>query len=253
PESMQVAPAVVNATLSSFGVQPYSYLLHVGVLERRKNLVTLVEAFALWRQRGGSRSFKLVLVGQPGPRPDLDDSAAIHEAIARNRLGSSVVLTGHLSIEERNAFYTHAAAVVIPSVLEGFGIPVLETFAAHVPLICSDATALPEVAGNAALLFNPQNAQELASCFARLGADPGLRAALVRAGDERLRLFTWKRTAQATYAAFEAAAMRAYGPAAALERPSTPQRPPMPHERPTVGWPGPAGHERASAGSLAMR
>ncbi len=253
-EKMQVDPAVVNATLSSFGVQPYNYLLHVGVLERRKNLVALVEAFALWRRQGGPRSFKLVLVGQPGPRPDLDDSAAIHEAIARNGLESSVVLTGHLSLEERNAFYTHAAAVVIPSVLEGFGIPVLETFAAHVPLICSDATALPEVAGNAALLFNPQNPQELASCFMRLGADPGLRAALVSAGEARLRLFTWERTAQATYVAFDAAVMRAYGPSAELEHPKDSRRvSPPPVLRPQSGLSANDRERAQLAGSLILR
>jgi glycosyltransferase involved in cell wall biosynthesis len=210
--SMQVDEQCAAATLARYGVTPRAYILHVGVLERRKNLVTLIEAFAMWRQQGGPTHFKLALVGQAGPRPDLDDSAAIRQAIAAHGLSDAVILTGHLSLAERNAFYTHAAAVAIPSTLEGFGLPVLEAFAAQVPVVCAQAGALPEVAGNAALLFDPASPQELAQCLARLGADPALRAGLVRAGNERLRCFTWERTAAATFQAFEEACVHAYAP-----------------------------------------
>jgi glycosyltransferase involved in cell wall biosynthesis len=210
--AMEVDEQDAVTILARYGVTPRSYVLHVGVLERRKNLVTLVKAFAIWRRQGAPAHFKLVLVGQAGPRPDLDDSAAIRRAIAAFGLDDCVVLTGHLSLVERDAFYTHAAVVAIPSLLEGFGIPVLEAFAAQVPVVCSRAGALPEVAGNAALLFDPDSPQELAACLARLEAEPALRAALVQAGSERLRCFTWERTVEATYQAFEDACVHAYAP-----------------------------------------
>jgi glycosyltransferase involved in cell wall biosynthesis len=218
--------------LTHYGVQPCGYLLHVGVLERRKNLVTLIKAFAIWRERGAPPDCKLLLVGQPGPRPDLDDSANIRQAIADYGLQDHVILTGHLPAEARNALYTHAAAVVIPSLLEGFGIPVLEAFAAQVPAIVARSAALPEVAGNAALFFDPLNPDDLANALLRLQTDPALRAALVQAGNERLHTFTWEQTAAATLTVCAAAMVHAFAPPCPPEpetrtdRPA--QSPPLP-------------------------
>jgi glycosyltransferase involved in cell wall biosynthesis len=192
--------------LGRWGVAPERYILHVGVLERRKNLVALVRAFALWRARGAPGDFKLVLVGQPGPRPDLDDSKAIREAIAELGLADCVVLTGHVPGAERDALYTHAALVAIPSTFEGFGLPVLEAFTAGVPVVAARATSLPEVAGDAALFFDPEHPEELAECFARMVAEPALRAELVARGTARATHFTWDRTAAETIAGFERAA-----------------------------------------------
>lgn len=194
------------AVLSRWGVAPGRYILHVGVLERRKNLVTLLRAFALWRERGAPRDFKLVLVGQPGPRPDLDDSKRIREAIGELGLAECVMLTGHVAVADRNALYTSTAAVAIPSTFEGFGLPVLEAFAAGVPVVAARATALPEVAGDAALLFDPEDVSGLAGCLARVVDEPVLRAELVARGTARLAQFTWDRTAAETLAVFERAA-----------------------------------------------
>lgn len=211
-EPPRVDSAAAERTLARFGVRPWFYILHVGVLERRKNLVTLVRAFALWRAQGAPPDVKLVLVGQPGPRPDLDDSQQIHQTIGELGLGANVVLTGHLTAAERDAFYTHATMVAVPSLLEGFGLPVLEAFAARVPVLAAQATALPEVAGNAALYFDPTNPQSLADSFKRLYGNAALRDALVRAGNQQLQHFTWERTAAGTLDACEAAAVRAYAP-----------------------------------------
>ncbi|HEY7983885.1 MAG TPA: glycosyltransferase, partial [Ktedonobacterales bacterium] len=93
---------------------------------------------------------------------------------------------------------------------EGFGLPVLEAFAAGAPVVAARATSLPEVAGAGALYFDPEQPQDLASCLARVVADPEQRAALVRAGAARLPRFTWERCAQGTYEVFEAAVLRPY-------------------------------------------
>lgn len=212
PEAMRVPEERAQAILERFDVRPGAYVLHVGVLEHRKNLVTLVRACEYLREFGAPPDFKLVLVGQAGPRPDLDDSQAIRQAIAEQRLESRVVLTGHVTLEERNAFYTHAAVVAIPSLLEGFGLPLLEAFAAGAPVVAARASSLPEVAGDAALLFDPTSPRELAEAIIKLLSDPALRERLGAAGRERAALFTWERTAHETLAVFEAADVRAYAP-----------------------------------------
>jgi glycosyltransferase involved in cell wall biosynthesis len=211
-EPMRVAEAEAAPVLARYGLAPGAYVLHVGVLERRKNLVTLVRAFDQYRRLaaegndGTPAGWKLVLVGQPGPRPDLDDSQNIRRTIAELGMENEVILTGHVSIAERNALYTRAGAVAVPSLLEGFGIPVLEAFAAGVPVLSARSTSLPEVAGDAALYFDPGSVDELAGAIARVAGDAGLRARLVVAGTERVREFTWARTAAETMAVFEAVA-----------------------------------------------
>lgn len=199
--------AFAAATLARFGVTPGAYILHVGVLEKRKNLVTLIDAFHRWRQQGGPAQFHLVLVGPEPPSPGLNAAPAIRRAIADRGLEAAVVFTGHLTLAERNVFYAQAAIVAVPSRLEGFGIPVLEGFAAGVPVVAARASSLPEVADQAALLFEPDDAQALAECFAQLAASAELRRMLAARGDERLRDFTWQRTAAQTLAVFEEAAV----------------------------------------------
>ncbi len=209
---LQVDDAVAVDVCARFGVRPGGYIVHVGVLERRKNLPTLVEAFAMLVRQGLPAEVKLVLVGQKGPRPDLDDSARIHETVAHFGLDDRVIFTGHVGLEERNALYTRAAVVAIPSLLEGFGIPVLEAFAAQVPVVCSNVTSLPEVAGEAALFFDPTDPSQLAECLHRALTDAELRESLVAWGRERLALFTWERTSAETLTAFETAVIHEYAP-----------------------------------------
>ena len=202
-----------NQAFQKFGVTAGRYVLHVGVLEKRKNLVMLIKAFDLFRRQTAQTNYKLVLVGQPGPRPGIDDFGAVKQAIADLHLEDVVVLTGHLTINERNAFYTRAGIIAIPSLLEGFGLPVLEGFAAGVPVVCSNSSSLPEIAGNAALLFDPTNPAELAACFARLVASPALGDSLVAAGKTQLQRFSWNKTASQTLTVFEKAVVRHYASA----------------------------------------
>lgn len=213
PGSLKEAGELVaSSTLARLGLVRGSYLLHVGVLERRKNLPMLVEAFHQLRSHNLPETFKLVLVGQPGPRPDLNDAPNIRALVERLGLQDRVILTGHLSREEVDALLVNAFAYVLPSKSEGFGIPVLEAFAAGIPLVCSTSGALPEVAGDAALLFDPDNMSQLVECLTRLGSDPALREELVRAGTERARLFTWRQTAMLTMATFETAVVHGSAP-----------------------------------------
>ena len=213
PGSMRVSEATASETLNRFGLAHGSYFVHVGVLERRKNLPLLVEAFHQALAHGLHETVKLALVGQPGPRPDLNDEPTIRALIERLGLQDRVVLTGHLSRDEVDALLVNALAYVLPSKSEGFGLPVLEAFAAGIPLTCSTAGALSEVADDAALLFDPDDRVQLVECLTRLGGDSSLRQELARAGTERARLFTWRQAATQTMAVFEAAVVHSCAPA----------------------------------------
>ncbi len=117
-----------------------------------------------------------------------------------------MVRTGYVADEDRLALLWGARLLAYPSLAEGFGLPVLEAFAAGVPVLTSRASSLPEVAGEAALLVDPLDEDAIAEGISRLLGDEDLRGRLRAAGLERCRLFTWRRTAEATAAVLRAAA-----------------------------------------------
>jgi glycosyltransferase involved in cell wall biosynthesis len=122
-------------------------------------------------------------------------------------LGSAdrVRFPGWLPTEDLEGLYRAATCVVFPSLYEGFGLPVLEAMARGVPVACSDRSSLPEVAGHAALLFDPEDVEAIRAALERLLADSALRARLSEAGRERAAGFTWRRTAELTAASYERA------------------------------------------------
>lgn len=172
---------------------PDRYFLFVGTLEPRKNLVRLLAAYRRAAARLGE-PIGLVFAGRPGWY-DQAIRAAVRE-IAR-RL--PVVRTGFVSEPLRNSLYAHATALAFPSLYEGFGLPVLEAFALGCPVLSSRVSALPEVAGDAALLVDPRNEDEIADGLERLATEAGLREELAGRGCARVREFTWERAARATW------------------------------------------------------
>ncbi len=183
------------AVLARYGLRGRAYVLHMGVLEKRKNLPFLVEAIARC-QRERDEPLYLVLAGQPGPKDDMDDSAAIRAAIARHDLGERVMLPGYVPDEDVPALYRCSRAYAFPSLQEGFGIPILEAFEHGTPVLAARASALPEIAGDAALYFDPHDAADLARALGRVLDDAALRDDLVARGRARGQAFTWERTAR---------------------------------------------------------
>jgi glycosyltransferase involved in cell wall biosynthesis len=172
------------------------YLLFLGGIEPRKNLPAMVRAFAALPDDIDAR---LVIAGgsvawNPEGRERLDHVIDALSPSARRR----VRLTGYLPEPEKLALLAGAEALVYPSLYEGFGFPVLESFAAGTPVLTSDLSSLPEVAGDAALLVDPRSEEAIAEGMERLLRDADLRARLAAAGQERADAFRWEETARRT-------------------------------------------------------
>jgi glycosyltransferase involved in cell wall biosynthesis len=191
-ERIVVVPNGVGAQFSPDGPeangQPYA--LVVGSLERRKDPLTAIEGFALLE----SSDLRLVFAG-----PDRGDGSAAREAAARRGLEQCVEFKGHVPDEELAALYRGAECLVFPSRDEGFGLPLLEAMASGVPVVATRAGALPEIAGDAAILVEPGNPVELAGGIERALAD---RERLVAAGFVRVKQFSWAETAERTLAVY---------------------------------------------------
>ena len=167
------------------------YLLMVGTLEPRKNHLTAMRALA--RLKALNLPHSLVVVGGEGWL-----FAPIREQIATLGLAADVTFTGYVPAADLPPLYTGAAAVLQPTLYEGFGFPVLEAMACGVPVVCSNVSSLPEAAGDAALLVAPLDDAALADAIQRLLAEPALADELRRRGIERASSFRWERCAQET-------------------------------------------------------
>jgi glycosyltransferase involved in cell wall biosynthesis len=164
------------------------YLLCVSTLHPHKNLDRLIRAFA--RKK---RPERLVLAGIRGFH-----TQAIEALILSLELKDRVEIKGWLARGDLLRLYEHAQAFVYPSMFEGFGMPVLEALAAGIPVACSSIPPIKEVAGDAALFFDPLNEKAIADALDQILNDQPLRVRLAKAGPERARPFTWQRTAEQT-------------------------------------------------------
>lgn len=176
------------------------YVLHVGGLSVRKNVPVLLRAFAAIVAKDPSRPLRLLLAGRPG-----EASAEIARLSAEAPLAGRVELLGEVTRERLVALYQGAAAVAVPSLVEGFGFPVLEAMACGAPVVAADAAALPEVAGGAALLCDAAAPEPLALALARVLNEPDLAADLRRRGPARAASFSWDKAARETLQVVDAA------------------------------------------------
>lgn len=172
---------------------PENYLLHVGTLQPRKNLIRLIEAI-----RDPPSAVRLILVGRRGWRSEPILTAA-------NARGVRVL--EHVPDEDLPGLYSGAAAFVFPSLYEGFGFPVLEALACGVPVICSNTSSLPEVAGDAALHVDPTDTAALAAAITRVLTDADLRASLIERGFAQVQKFSWDKAAREALAVLEKVGM----------------------------------------------
>lgn len=178
------------------------YFLFVGTIEPRKNLWRAIKAFAEFKKEQICKNvrFQFVVVGSK----DFAHGAFFRELSSDDALDmNDCVFTGHVTQEELNALYRDAEAFLYPSLYEGFGIPVLEAMASGTPVITSETSSIPEVAGEAAYLVDPESVPQIKAGMCQMAGDPSCRAEMIKKGFEQIKKFSWKKTAQQTMEVYE--------------------------------------------------
>jgi glycosyltransferase involved in cell wall biosynthesis len=168
-------------------------VLSVGAIQRRKNIVRLIEAFEQL-----TPEWKLLLAGSFG-----FDSETARERMERSPRKQDIQVLGYVTDSELENLYRRASILAFPSLDEGFGMPVLDAMARGVPVLTSNVSAMPEVSGGAALLVDPTDVQSIADGLCQLATNSDLRGALIRAGLARAKEFTWEKSVDATWEVYE--------------------------------------------------
>lgn len=167
------------------------YILYVGTIQPRKNILTLIRAYKKFFEQFSK--FKLVIAGKKGWLYD-----EIYEEVKKLKLEKKIVFTGYVTDEQINWLYKNAFCFVLPSLYEGFGIPLLEAMSFNCPVISSFTSSLPEVGDEACLYFDPKNEDDLLEKLVSLKENESLRQELIEKGKKRLKLFSWNKCAQET-------------------------------------------------------
>lgn len=170
---------------------PKNYFLYVGTLQPRKNLSTLINAFNQFQKK--HPRFELVIAGKKGWLYE-----NLFKQVFDLGLTEKVFFTDYVSDKQLEFLYSNAFAFVMPSLYEGFGIPILEAMSFACPVISSYTASLPEVGGDACLYFNPLDEKDLLEKMEILLVDKKLRNELIKKGKERIKEFSWKKCAQKT-------------------------------------------------------
>ena len=194
-------PARLDRIRSKYGL-PSRFVLYVGTIEPRKNLMRLVEAFAQARRRG--MPHHLVCVGPYGW-----SSRDLARRIGRLGLNGAVHFTGYAPFDDLPVIYNLGELFVFPSMYEGFGLPVVEAMASGLPVITSSTSSLGEIAADAACTVDPTSTDAIADALVRLTADAALRRELSERGLRRAQTFSWARTAKEMLAVYHRARVTA--------------------------------------------
>ena len=191
---IRVIPHGVRVPTEDRTTARQNLVLFVGSIQRRKNVARLVRAFERM-----PASWRLALAGAADGFGAVDELAAIENSPRKN----DIDVLGYVTQQELEALYRRASIFAFPSLDEGFGMPVLDAMANGVPVITSRRSALPEVAGDAALLVSPEDTDEIAAALLRLASDPGIRDDLAHRGRERAAQFTWESALDKTWEVYK--------------------------------------------------
>lgn len=192
PEFKPRTDSEAGRVLERYGLGYKGYSLFVGTIEPRKNISRLLEAYSLL-PRSVRQRWPLVITGYQGWKSD-----DIHDQIKKADSEGWARYLGFLPAEELPLLYSASRLVVFPSLYEGFGLPVLEAMQSGVPVVCSNRASIPEVAGNAALMFDALDIEEIADCIQIMLLDDRTREDYREAGQKRARSYTWQACCSAT-------------------------------------------------------
>ncbi|MDA1316669.1 MAG: glycosyltransferase family 1 protein [bacterium] len=177
--------------LKEYDLIKQKYLMYVGTLQPRKNIPTLVEAFAAFHKT--NKDFKLVIVGKHGWLFD-----NLFESVKKYNVEDAVIFTGFIPDEKVAQLYSNAFCFVLPSLYEGFGIPILEAMSYRCPVISSHASSLPEIGADACLYFDPKDSNDLQEKISMLYENKSTYSTLIKAGEDRVKNFSWEQSAKDT-------------------------------------------------------
>jgi glycosyltransferase involved in cell wall biosynthesis len=193
--SSPVDPVSQASLLERLGIRG-PYVLHHGMVQKRKNLAKLIEAYAIWLNRHQHLDYQLVLAGPFG-----FGSQEIRRLAAKEVRQGKVIFTGPLPGKELAQLIKGASLCVIPSLYEGFCLPMVEAIACGVPTIAANSSCMPEISGGMLRYFDPHSEEEMAAVMTEVLEDSDLQGELVRSGLKRASQFSWRRCAQETMAA----------------------------------------------------
>ena len=165
------------------------YIFYCGGIDMRKNILRIVEAFD--EVKKSFPNLSLVLAGAP-----YANAEPIMKMLEKRKTDSSIIYLGYISDEHKRILSSNAQAFMFPAIYEGFGLPILEAMACGCPVITSDVSSMPEVAGDAALLVNPKDTLAIADAMYKLVSDASFRLEISRKGFEQVKKFSWSKTAE---------------------------------------------------------
>jgi glycosyltransferase involved in cell wall biosynthesis len=193
-EGVNIAPVedlvTTTAALQKFGLQKMGYIIFIGRIEERKNIVEILNAYEIVRRHFYLQQ-RLVLVGKGGYGYD-----RIKKVIDAHPFSADIVCTGFVTTEEKWALLRNASVFVFPTLYEGFGLPVLEAQQVGVPVVTSSNSSLQEIARDSALLADPSSATDIAHHIHTLISDPAVREDMIHRGQDNITRFTWERCAR---------------------------------------------------------
>lgn len=172
------------------------YLLYVGNAFPHKNIEFLIKSFSKISKL--KLNWRLILVGK------IDSFYLYLQEIVKNlELKDKIIFSGRVSDQELKQLYQNALIYVFPSLCEGFGLPGLEAMQNNLPVVCSDASCLPEIYADAALYFNPRNSEEMIKAILELAQNEKLRKEMIKKGRQRIKNFSWEKCAQQTLRVYQ--------------------------------------------------